>query len=69
MRRIYKLTVTDSIYCNGGGCIPRGASVEAISNDCGAFDYENAKDAFERKYGLRPDTMDIQLRCRCEEQK
>lgn len=58
--------MTDNIYCNGG-CIPKGASVEAPSNMSGGFDYDNAKDAFERKYGLRPDTQHIQLNCRREE--
>ncbi len=59
---LYKLTVNTNIYCQGG-VIPRGASVEVPALDGCHMDYDDAKDAFERKYGLRPNTQEIQLNC------
>ena len=60
---LYKLTVNDNIYCSGG-VIPKGASVEVPGHNYGnGFDVEDAKDAFVRKYGLRPNTQEIQLNC------
>lgn len=64
---LHILTVTSNIYCPGGGMIPKGARVEVPAPFGCHMDYEDAKDAFERKYGLRPGTDDIQLRCDKEE--
>ncbi|WP_304649687.1 hypothetical protein [uncultured Duncaniella sp.] len=63
---LYKFTVTRDIYCSGG-VIPRGASVEVPGHNYSeSFDYEDIKDAFERKYGLRPNIQGIQLNCKRE---
>lgn len=59
---LYKLIVNDNIYCSGG-VIPKGASVEVPAAPGRHMDYDDAKDAFVRKYGLRPSTQGIQLNC------
>lgn len=63
---LYKLTVNQNIYCSGG-VIPKGASVEVPTPPGRHMDYDDAKDAFQRKYGLRPNTQEIQLNCDREE--
>lgn len=63
---LYILTVNSNIYCQGG-VIPKGARVEVPAPPCCHMDYDDAKDAFERKYGLRPNTQGIQLNCDKEE--
>lgn len=50
------------MYCSGG-IIPKGATVEVPTPPGRHMDYEDAKDAFQRKYGLRPSTQHVQLNC------